>query len=70
MMARQVANNLEQLYWYGNTLGPAIAQSEWPVAVLRLCIVKILSMVCSTDCSKQAEVVTSLTTQTAIWTTR
>lgn len=30
MMARQVANNLEQLYWYGNTLGPAIAQSEWP----------------------------------------
>lgn len=30
MMARQVANNIEQLYWYGNTLGPAIAQSEWP----------------------------------------
>lgn len=30
MMARQVANNIEQLYWYGNTLGPSIAQSEWP----------------------------------------
>lgn len=30
MMARQVANNIEQIYWYGNTLGPAIAQSEWP----------------------------------------
>ncbi len=30
MMARRTANNIEQLYWYGNALGPAILESEWP----------------------------------------
>lgn len=30
MMARQVANNLEQLYWYGDTTAPAISLEDWP----------------------------------------
>lgn len=30
MMATQVANNLEQLYWYGDTVTPAISLADWP----------------------------------------
>lgn len=29
MMARRFANNIEELYWDGNALGPAILGSEW-----------------------------------------
>lgn len=29
MMAKQLANNLEELYWEGNTLGPAVLESDY-----------------------------------------
>lgn len=29
MMGKRLANNLEQLFWYGDPLGPAILHSDW-----------------------------------------
>jgi len=29
MMSKRLANNLEQLFWYGDPLGPAIEHSDW-----------------------------------------
>ena len=29
MMSKRLANNLEQLFWYGDPLGPAILHSDW-----------------------------------------